>query len=153
MPLQSISSYSSSNNVSFCRKICNHCVKSVQIRSYFWSIFSCIRIEYRKIRTRNNSVFGHFSRSEYHNWINPFQCKVAFNTETTHLIRTANQINRFLWKEALGHNRLKLLTHLHHLIKVWLQLIQFWFHLADYVTAKIFITFFYMIDQAWVFTK
>ena len=22
-----------------------HCVKSVQIRSYFWSVFSCIRIE------------------------------------------------------------------------------------------------------------
>ena len=33
-----------------------HCVNSVQIRSYFWSIFSCIR-------TRNSSVFGHFSRS------------------------------------------------------------------------------------------
>ena len=33
-----------------------HCVKSVQIRSYFWS-------EYRKIRTSNNSVFGNFSRS------------------------------------------------------------------------------------------
>ena len=32
------------------------CVKSVQIRSYFWSVFS-------SIRTRNNSVFGHFSRS------------------------------------------------------------------------------------------
>ena len=30
----------------------SHCVKSVQIRSYFW-----------KIPTRNNSVFGHFSRS------------------------------------------------------------------------------------------
>ena len=40
-----------------------HWVKSVQIRSYFWSIFSCIRTEYRKILTRNNSVFGHFSRS------------------------------------------------------------------------------------------
>ena len=48
-----------------------HCVTSVQIRSYFWSLFSCIRTEYgdlgrseyRKIRTRNNSVFGHFSRS------------------------------------------------------------------------------------------
>ena len=50
--------------------------KSVQIRIYFWSVFSCIWIEYgeicslhiqseyRKIRTRNNSVFGHFSRSE-----------------------------------------------------------------------------------------
>ena len=24
----------------------SHCVKSVQIRSYFWSIFSCIRNEY-----------------------------------------------------------------------------------------------------------
>ena len=25
---------------------CLHCTKSVQIRSYFWSVFSCIRIEY-----------------------------------------------------------------------------------------------------------
>ena len=40
-----------------------HCVKSVQIRSFSWSVFSCIRPEYRKIQTRKNSVFGHFSRS------------------------------------------------------------------------------------------
>ena len=40
-----------------------HCVKIVQIRNYFWSLFSCIRTEYRKIWTRNNSVFGHISRS------------------------------------------------------------------------------------------
>ena len=44
-----------------------HCVKSVQIRSVFWSVFPCIRTEYgdllRKIRTRKNSVFGHFSHS------------------------------------------------------------------------------------------
>ena len=68
--------------------ICNyHCVKSVQIRSFFWSVFCCIqfsrirpeygkirsvspysvrcgKIEYMKIRTIKNSVFGHFSRSE-----------------------------------------------------------------------------------------
>ena len=37
--------------------------KSVQIRIYFWSVFSCIRSEYRKIRTTNNSAFGHFPRS------------------------------------------------------------------------------------------
>ena len=37
-----------------------HCVKSVEIGSYFWSVFSCIRTEYRKIRTRNNSVSGYF---------------------------------------------------------------------------------------------
>ena len=48
-----------------------HSVKSVQIQSCFCSVLYCIRIEvnlriqskYRKIRTRNNSVFGHFSRS------------------------------------------------------------------------------------------
>ena len=34
-----------------------HCVKSVQIRSNFWSVFS-------RIPTRNYSVFGHFSRSD-----------------------------------------------------------------------------------------
>ena len=51
-----------------------HCVKSVQIRSYFWSAFPVfglyfvnlrIESEYRKIRTRNNFVFGHFSLSVY----------------------------------------------------------------------------------------
>ena len=35
-----------------------HCVECVQIRSYFWSVFSCIR-------TRNNSVFGYFSQSVF----------------------------------------------------------------------------------------
>ena len=39
-------------------------VKSVQIRSYFCSVFSCIQTEYREIRTRNNYVFGHFSWSD-----------------------------------------------------------------------------------------
>ena len=36
-------------------------MKSVQIRSFFWSVFSFIRTEYGKIRTKNNSVFGQFS--------------------------------------------------------------------------------------------
>ena len=45
-----------------------HCAKSIQIRSFFWSVFSCIESEYREIRTRKNSVFGHFSRSgSYYN--------------------------------------------------------------------------------------
>ena len=34
-----------------------HWVKSVQIRSFLWC-------KYRKIRTRKNSVFEHFSRSD-----------------------------------------------------------------------------------------
>ena len=41
-----------------------HCVKSVQVRSFSWSIFSCILTKYRKIRARKNSLFGHFSSSE-----------------------------------------------------------------------------------------
>ena len=40
-----------------------HCVKRVQIRSLFWSVFSCIWTEYKKIWTRKTSVFGHFSGS------------------------------------------------------------------------------------------
>ena len=49
----------------------SHCVKSVQIRRFFWSVFSRIRTEYGeirrslriqpecgKIRTRKTSVFG-----------------------------------------------------------------------------------------------
>ena len=53
-----------------------HCVKSVQIRSFFWSVFSRIRTEYREIRSispysaqmwenkdHKKSVFGHFSRN------------------------------------------------------------------------------------------
>ena len=45
---------------------CNikHCVKSVQIRSYFWSVFFCIQSEQRKVWTKINYLFGHFSRSE-----------------------------------------------------------------------------------------
>ena len=40
-----------------------HYVKSVQIRSFFWTMSSCIWAEYGKIETRKNSVFGNFSRS------------------------------------------------------------------------------------------
>ena len=39
-------------------------MKSAQIRSFFWPVFSYIQSEYRKVQTRENSVFGHFSRSE-----------------------------------------------------------------------------------------
>ena len=33
-----------------------YCVKSVQIRSYFWSVFSCIRIEYGDLRKSPYSI-------------------------------------------------------------------------------------------------
>ena len=48
-----------------------HCVKSIQIRNFFWFVFSCIwmnfriQSECRKMRTRKNSVFGHFSHNGF----------------------------------------------------------------------------------------
>ena len=41
----------------------SHCLEIVQIWRFLSSVFSCIRTEYRKIWTRNNAAFGHFSRS------------------------------------------------------------------------------------------
>ena len=41
-----------------------HCVKRVQIKSFFRSVFSCIQSDYRKMRNRKNSVSGHFPRSD-----------------------------------------------------------------------------------------
>ena len=35
-----------------------HCVKSVQIRSYFWSVVSCIRTEYGDLRSPNTGKCG-----------------------------------------------------------------------------------------------
>ena len=47
-----------------CPQVNIYCVKSVQIQSFFWSVISRIQSECGKIRTRNNSVFGHFSRRD-----------------------------------------------------------------------------------------
>ena len=44
-----------------------HCVESVQIRSFSpntESLFYRIQSKYGEIRTRKNSVFGHFSHSD-----------------------------------------------------------------------------------------
>ena len=58
-----------------------HCVKRIQIWSFFWSVFSRNRTEYfvyfvslriqsecGKIRARKNSVFGDFSRSGWYTY-------------------------------------------------------------------------------------
>ena len=53
---------------------CFHYTKSVQIRSFLWSVFSCIRTKYgdllsvfslntRKYGPEKNSIFGYFLRS------------------------------------------------------------------------------------------
>ena len=75
-----------SNNMKKIQKL--HCMKSVQIRRFFLYVFSLIRTECveilvslriqfqsRKIQTRKNSVYGHFSRSAWYRIL--FHCKTT----------------------------------------------------------------------------
>ena len=64
-------------------RIINQCVKSVQIRSFFWSVFSDQKYGLEKIRTRKNSVFGLFSRSK----CLPDSEQISSNNDTCVLIK------------------------------------------------------------------
>ena len=62
---------SHSYNISLmCCEINSHCVKCIQLRSFFWSVFFRISLriesECGKKRARKNSVFGHFLLSAKH---------------------------------------------------------------------------------------
>ena len=63
----------------------SHCVKNVQIRSFFWYLVSLrIQSECGKIWTRKSSVFGHLSRT------------VTYYTKETcqkHMLKSTIQIN------------------------------------------------------------
>ena len=73
-----------------------HFLKCVQIRSYFWSVFSCIRTECgdlrsksRKIRIRNNSAIGHFSCSDSYSrflFLEASRCAKSFLGYRTQLL-------------------------------------------------------------------
>ena len=58
---------------SICFHIWAHCVKSILIRSFFWSVFSCIQSEYRKIRTRKTPHLDIFSCS---GWIREYNDQI-----------------------------------------------------------------------------
>ena len=74
-----------------------HFVKRVQIRSSFWSVFSCIRTEYRKIRTRNNCIwtlFTQFMTQQYNEVIKgpTFITKAAILQEANTKLKIINKI-------------------------------------------------------------
>ena len=64
-----------------------NCLKSVQIQNFFWSVFSRILTEYGKIRTRKNSVFGHFPHSACFGHKTEF----SFNYKNLLLLKKQNQ--------------------------------------------------------------
>ena len=82
-----------------------HYAKIVQIRSYFWSVFSCIRTEYRKIRTRNNSVFGNFSRS-VNRWKKDFNMSGTWFGKLVNVLRGSleKHVAVALWRLANGNS-------------------------------------------------
>ena len=115
-----------------------HCLKSVQIQSYFWSVFSCIRTEdgdsvfspntvriqskYRKILTRNNSVFGHFSHSVTIRW----QQYSAVSRNPACVINNWNNSSKCLWTNKVIHIFYKISVLLIWFnIKTYLQCLQY----------------------------
>ena len=112
------------------------------MRTYFWSVFSCIRTEYgdfftyRKIRTRNNSVFGHFSRSAgyrvYKLWI--FVCEKSSSLCSFRLKDT------FWWiqKSIFFINFFVCIYHLHIIIYhfLWYYHCKIWYHKLNFKNVK-----------------
>ena len=45
-----------------------HCVKSVQIWSFFWSVFSCLRTEYRDLREYSVRIQENTDQERFHIW-------------------------------------------------------------------------------------
>ena len=82
-----------------------HCEESVQMRSFFWSWFSCTQSEYRKMRTRKNFVFGHFSRCS---WVLAI---IIQRTDIKQILWKLNQHIKEQYQQKVFHSRV-LLGHL-----------------------------------------
>ena len=71
------------------------------MRSFFWSVFSCIRTEYRKIRSRKNSVLGHFHAAvAKHLTMKPFN-------KNTDILQCSQGYSRNIHREMLVLESLK----------------------------------------------
>ena len=102
-----------------------HCVKSVQIRRFFWSIFPDVWTEYRKIRPRKNSVFGHFSRYVWcplkgHIFSGPISLIVnSCFKDARKMINTVNSARILDIVNLLFHSRVMLRAAANDLQKMW----------------------------------
>ena len=88
-----------------------HCVKSVLIRNFFWSVFSRNRAEYEDLRSKSRTlVLGHFSRNEK-NFKVRIQRWVKNLQKVTLYIDLITRLNLFFLKSfsasQLAYKRLK----------------------------------------------
>ena len=80
-----------------------HCVKRVQIRSYFWSVFSCIR-------TRNNSIWTHFTQCIFHPMVHQIKSHIVLYRITIDRLQMVKIFNNTFqsWQSTIWQNcRLK----------------------------------------------
>ena len=87
------------------RRIANnlHCVKSFQIRSYFWSVFSCIRTEYEDLRSKIlNETFRETAAEDVALFL--FKERIGFAFVKTNLITKNNYFAKKNFTETLNGN-------------------------------------------------
>ena len=65
------------------------CIKSVQIRSFFWYVFSHVWTEYRKIRTKKTPYLDTFHTVVIHKTSKPFSRALNAFAVTLHLFYAA----------------------------------------------------------------
>ena len=88
-----------------------HCVKSVQIWSFFWSVFSLIWTECRKIRTRKKSIFGHFSQIS--------DSLIIHNLTTKYKIQNTRQFQDYKYKTNISGSIQYLVWYFHESMQRW----------------------------------
>ena len=90
------------------------CMKSVQIRSFLCSVFSCIRTEYRKIRNRKTPYLDTFHAVTHMFWFLFFNCSILIGYSFKRgLIRGLKDISSFETFLRLTSGVVK--NHLNHL--------------------------------------
>ena len=75
----------------------SHCVKSVQIRSFFWTVFSRIRTEYGDLRFNSNTGKYGPEKSPYLD---------TFHAVSTKLMKLLNSDRKMRWSTTSKRNRL-----------------------------------------------
>ena len=105
-------------NILFSKIKYRHCVKSVQIRSYFWPVFSCIRIECGPEITPYLDTFHAVRETEKHKNVDLFTIKnglfLALFLELPHGTLTRNSISRNVYKHGKSCNKNSPSLHMYH---------------------------------------
>ena len=78
--------------------LCLHCVKIVQMRSFFWSVFSCIRAEYGDIRSKSQYLVRIQENTDHKNSLfDTFHAVLVVVNIRTNLRLLAASLSKYVW--------------------------------------------------------